>query len=178
MERLRNLNAGEMITESWLAELVREVRRNRPVAGPGLSARVTPGGTVLRAGTGVGGAGGGAVTAARSIGAWEIIRWTPSSHALKLGNCCYRRSTGFKLLDDMTVTLPAGQRTVCADVTLADGGCALRTYSDPEDAGGDYESGTAHIPLYTVSVESDGDGGAALTVLHDWRGAPELLQYV
>ena len=42
-------------------------------------------------------------------------------------------------------------------------------------AGGDYTSGKARVPLYTVDVDAD-EGG--LTVLHDWRGAPELLQYV
>ena len=40
---------GEKITNTWISQLLRAIRRQRPVAGPGLASKVTPDGTVLSA---------------------------------------------------------------------------------------------------------------------------------
>lgn len=41
------LMPGDKITRTWIDELLRAIRRQRPVAGPGLRTRITPDGTVL-----------------------------------------------------------------------------------------------------------------------------------
>lgn len=43
------LMPGEKITNTWIRQLLRAIKRQKPLAGPGLSARITPDGTVLSA---------------------------------------------------------------------------------------------------------------------------------
>lgn len=43
------LQPGEKVTNTWIGQLLRAIRRQTPIAGPGLKAKVTPAGTVLSA---------------------------------------------------------------------------------------------------------------------------------
>ena len=49
---------GERITADWARELVREIRRNRPIAGVGVKSQTGPNGTILSAETATGQSGG------------------------------------------------------------------------------------------------------------------------
>lgn len=89
---LRKPRAGEKITASWAAELVREVRRNRPIAGKNVKISVTPNGTILSGTPG----GETAGAAAGDKGCFAIVEKEPAQGdnatggSVKLKNCFYR----------------------------------------------------------------------------------------
>ncbi len=167
----REPRPGERLSAAWAAALVRFVRASRPLPGPGMRARETPGGTFLSPSGG--GAGAAPAAPAAPAAAWRVRSLAGAT--LTLAGCCYRRASGFRTLPDMAVALPEGESLVCAAVDLATGDCALEALQGAaaERAAGDLASGTARVPLYTARVS----GGAA-EIVEDWRGAPELLQYV
>ena len=161
---------GQALSTRLPSEQNAALRRLRVIPLGGIRAEYTPEGTRLwaepleRA------------APAAPVGAWSFKSWAwgLSSGTLALANCCYRRSTGFALLGELSVTLATGESVVRADVELATGACSLAASASLAGVADDYSSGTAHIPLYTVAVSSSG----AIEFKADWRGAPELLQYV
>lgn len=161
---------GQALSTALPAEQNAALRRLRVIADGGIHAEYTPDGTRLRAEPLK------RAAAAAPVGAWSVKSWAwgGASGTLALANCCYRRSTGFALLGELSVTLAPGEAVVRADVDLATGECALAASDSLTGIADDYTSGTAHIPLYTVRVSAAG----AIEYKADWRGAPELLQYV
>ena len=161
---------GQPLSTRLPSEQNAALRRLRVITSGGIRAEYTPEGTRLwaepleRA------------AHAAPVGAWSFKSWAwgGASGTLTLANCCYRRSTGFALLPELSVALAPGERVVRADVDLADGSCSLAASASLAGVADDFTSGTAHIPLYTVAVSSSG----AIGFKADWRGAPELLQYV
>ena len=84
---LRDPRAGDNITADWAMELVREVRRNRPIQGENIRLSPTPNGTVIN-GT-PGGRGGSAASAPGRFAIVEAVR-EDGSKGFWLKNCYYR----------------------------------------------------------------------------------------
>lgn len=84
---LRDPRAGDNISADWARELVREIRRNRPIQGENTRVVVTPNGTVIH-GT-PGGRGSSAASAPGRFAIFEAVR-EDGSKGFWLKNCYYR----------------------------------------------------------------------------------------
>ena len=90
--RLVEPRPGEPITAAWAAELVRELRAQRPIEGPGLRAKRGPNGTILSADVGAHQAASMAdLTCFRIAGLkYTESSGTTSAVEVKLANLFYR----------------------------------------------------------------------------------------
>jgi len=89
--RLVEPRPGEAITAAWAAELVRELRSQRPIAGPGMRVARGPNGTTFSAAAGPQASGRGDLSCFRIAG----LKYTESSGTIsavevKLANLFYR----------------------------------------------------------------------------------------
>lgn len=89
--RLVEPRPGEPITAAWAAEIVREIRAQRPVAGPGLMGKRGPNGTILSANVGGRSSGAADLTCFRIAGLkYTEASGTTSAVEVKLANLFYR----------------------------------------------------------------------------------------
>ena len=89
--KLAEPRPGEPITAGWAAEIVRELRAQRPVSGPGIRAKRGPNGTILSADAGARSSQAADLTCFRIAG----LKYTESSGSIsavevKLANLFYR----------------------------------------------------------------------------------------